>query len=233
MTAKREPGSLAIPDEPDGQPRPTTGGAPATADERKRRIEWRKAILIIAVIIAIGVPLIGAVVGISDAKDAEPLFVSQAVAVATKQSIPPADFAQVALAVFSTDEVLDPVRVELSLSETPAQLLANETLSAEAVEDTVAVRIVAQSPDRTQAQQLADAAVQSLSRTLSSNGIAKLTTFPASRPSTPQSPPRIPYGLLGGAVGLAVVLLLAWAALRLGRRQGWFGAGTSSVSDGS
>jgi capsular polysaccharide biosynthesis protein len=149
--------------------------------------------------------------------------VSEAVAVATKESIPPKDFAQVALAVFSTDEVLNSVRYELSLSKTPAQLLADGTLSAEAVEDTVAVRIVAKSPDRTEAQELADAAAQSLSRSLSANGLAKLTMFPATRPSTPQPPPRTLYALLGAAVGLAVVVLLAWVAVIVGRRLGWLG----------
>jgi capsular polysaccharide biosynthesis protein len=175
--------------------------------------------LVTAVVVAVALPLIGATIGISLASHAEPVFESQAVAVATKQSIPAQDLAQVALAVFATDDVLDQVRSELSLAETPAQLLANGTLTAEAAESSVAIRITAQSADPAKAQQMADSATESLTRTLESTGIAKLTTFPASRPSVAHAPPRTLYAVLGAAGGLALVVISAWVAWLILRRR--------------
>jgi capsular polysaccharide biosynthesis protein len=252
MDAKQEPATTA-PQEADGATRSTTDRPPTTADEphgapdaeadatsepaaervnkHEFRFPWRIAIVAGAALVALGIPILAAAIGISVANGAERLYVSQAVAVATKTKIPPDDFAQVAPSVFATDTVLDPVISELSLSQTPAQLLSSGTLSAEAVEQTVAVRIVAQASDPTRAQELANAATDSLSRALGVYRVAELKAFPASVPSSPQPPPRTSYAILGAAGGLAIVLVSAWALWIIGRRKGWSLEGPPPASD--
>jgi capsular polysaccharide biosynthesis protein len=253
MDAKQEPATTAA-QEADGATRSTTDRPPTTADEHgapdatseadatsepaaelgnkhEFRFPWRIAIVAGAVLVALGIPILAAAIGISVANGAERLYVSQAVAIATKTKIPPDDFAQVAPSVFATDTVLDPVISELSLSQTPAQLLSSGTLSAEAVEQTVAVRIVAQASDPTRAQELANAATDSLSRALSVYRVAELKAFPASVPSSPQPPPRTSYAILGAAGGLAIVLASAWALWMIGRRKGWSLEGPPPASE--
>jgi hypothetical protein len=132
-------------------------------------------------------------------------YEGEAVVAASTTSIPAENFADLGVAVFRTDTVLQPVIEELNLDITPQSLLSGGHLKVESISNAVAVRVVSRDSDPQLAADLANTAADSFASALNENQMGTFAVFEdaeVSKTSSGQSP--IESTLLAAALGVVL-----------------------------
>jgi capsular polysaccharide biosynthesis protein len=152
--------------------------------------------------------VVGAAAGFLSVWNAPSVYEAEALIVASATTVPVANFSSVALAVFRTDTVLQPVITQLHLTETTHQLLARKMLEAVPVPNAQAVRIVGRASTRTLAEELANAGATSFVTGASGKGLGTFALFSTAIPGVKQETSRWPTMVIGAFAGGAVAFIL-------------------------
>ena len=167
-----------------------------------------------------GWPLVAAIVivvaGVSvwnDIRDPR-LYQSQSVVTAVNTPIPVENF-ELAVTLFATDEVLEPVVSALGLEVTPGQLLAARALEADWVSGG-GVEIVGRSSSPQAAVNLANLAAESFATTMEEKGLGTFAVLSAEDAIEVGRSSPVVAALAGGALGgiLGMAILAAAFAFR-------------------
>jgi hypothetical protein len=139
------------------------------------------------------------------------IYEAEAVVAASTTPLPTENFAELGIAVFRTDTVLQPVIEELNLDITPQSLLSEGHVKVESIANAVAVRIIARDSDPQVAADVANVAAGSFASALSDNQMGTFAVFEDDEVSktSGQSPleSMLQATVLGVVLGAAILLV--------------------------
>jgi capsular polysaccharide biosynthesis protein len=158
--------------------------------------------------------VVGGVGGVISGIKATPLYVAQAVVVATATPISSTNFGDVAQAAFATDAVLQPVIDRFGLGDTARSLISSGRLTTQPITGSAAIKIIARDKDAQLAANLANDAAASFINVAKANGLGTFAQFETRVPARTRVPrPTRERTLLGAIGGGAIAFLIALLVL--------------------